>query len=128
MDSSIRDYTAVMAAIKDVGTHLSILDNFIASADASPMHPSLVDVHPPPVGALVPGSSLVVRGPSPRPTSMSSPVEPCLDGPSRMPVLPSWGHRFHPSTPAPLPSASMDHDLRVDTATANVPGGRIKTP
>jgi hypothetical protein len=44
-----------------------------------------------------------------------------------MPVLPTWGHGFHSSAPAPLPSASMAHNLRVDTAPANIPGGRIKT-
>jgi hypothetical protein len=128
MNSSIRDHTAVMAAIKDIGTCLSVLGNFIALADTSPMRPSSVDVRPPAVGASAPGSSPVVQGLSLCPTSMPLPAEPCLDGPSRMPVPLTWGHGFHPSAPAPLPSASMDHGLRVDTATANVPGGRIKTP
>jgi hypothetical protein len=59
MDSRINDHTAVMAAIEDIGTCLSVLDNFITSADASPMRPSSVDIRPPAVGALAPVSSLV---------------------------------------------------------------------
>ncbi len=127
-DSRINDHTAIMAAIKDIGMHLSILNDFIASADASPMRPSSADIQPPAVGASVPGSSPVARGPSPCPTSTSPPAAPCSDGPSHMPFPPTWGHGFHPSAPAPSPSASMAHGLRVDTATADIPGGRIKTP
>jgi hypothetical protein len=83
-------------------------------------HPSLVDVRPPALGALAPGLSAVGA-------SVSEGL-PCLDGSCRMPVLPTWGHGFHLSAPAPLPSASMAHGLRVETAPADIPGGRIKTP
>ena len=59
MDSRINDHTAVMAVIEDIGTRLSVLDDFIALADAFPMRPSSADTRPPTVGALAPGSSPV---------------------------------------------------------------------
>jgi hypothetical protein len=99
-----------------------------ADADSMPVdarggdqcHPSLVDVSPSALGASAPGLSamgaLVSEGLS------------CSDGSSCMPVPLTWGHGFHPSAPASLPSASMAHGLRVDTTPADIPGGQIKTP
>jgi hypothetical protein len=127
-DSRISKHTAVMAAIEDIGTRISALDKIIASADASPMRPSLAYVRSPMVDALAPGPSPVIQCPSPRPPSTSPPTEPCTDGSSRMPVLLTWGHGFHPSAPEPLLSTFWDPGLRVDTAPTDVPGGKIKTP
>jgi hypothetical protein len=127
-DSRISEHTAVMAAIEDIGTRISALDKIIALADASPMRPSLADVHPPTVDASAPGPSPVVQCPSPCPPSMSPPTESRTDGSSRMPVPPTWGHGFYPSAPEPLLSTFRDPGLRVDTAPTNVPGGKIKTP
>jgi len=128
MDSRISKHTAVMVAIEDIGTRISALDKIIASADASPMRPSLAYVRSPMVDALAPGPSPVVRCPSPHPPSTSPPTEPCTDGSSRMPVLLTWGHGFHPSAPEPLLSTFWDPGLRVDMAPTNVLGGKIKTP
>ncbi len=127
-DSCISKHTAVMAAIEDIGTRISALDKMIASAAALPMRPSLADVRFPTVDASAPGPFPVVRCPSPRPPSTSPPTEPWTDGSSRMPVPPTWGHRFHPSAPEPSLSTFRDPGLRVDTAPTNVPGGKIKTP
>ncbi len=127
-DSRISEHTAVMAAIEDIGTRISALNKVIASTDASPMRPSLADIRSPTVDALVPGPSPVIRCPSPRPPSTSPPTEPCMDGPSCMPVPPNRGHGFHPSAPEPSLSTFRDPGLRVDTAPTHVPGGKIKTP
>jgi hypothetical protein len=117
-----------MTAIEDISTRISALDKIITSAAAFPMHPSLADVRSPMVDALVPGPSPVVRCPSPPPPSTSPRTEPRTDGSSCMPVLPTWGHGFHPSAPWPLLSTFRDPSLRVDTAPTDVPGGKIKTP
>ncbi len=127
-DSRISEHTAVMAAIEDIGTCISALDKIIALVDASSMRPSLVDVHSPTVDVSAPGPSPVIRCPSPHPPSTSPSTGPRTDGSSRMPVLPTWGHGFHPSAPEPLLSTFWDPGLRVDTAPTNVPGGKIKTP
>jgi hypothetical protein len=128
MDSRISEHTAVMAAIEDIGMRISALDKIITLADASSMCPRLADVHSPTVDALAPGPSLVVRCPSPCPPSTSPPAEPCMDGSSRMHVLPTWGHGFCPSAPKPSLYTFQNPGLRVDTAPTDVPGGKIKTP
>jgi hypothetical protein len=127
-DSRISEHTAVMAAIEDIGTHISALDRIIALADVSPMRPSLADVSSPMVDALAPGPSPVVQCPSPHSPSTSPPTEPCMDGSSHMPVPPTLSHGFHPSALEPLLSTFRDPGLRVDTAPTNVTGGKIKTP
>ena len=46
-DSRIQDHIAVMTAIEGIGTHLSALDDMIATSDASAACPSPDDVPPP---------------------------------------------------------------------------------
>ncbi len=128
VDSGISEHTAVMATIEGIGMRISALDKIIASAEASPMRPSLADVRSPTVDAFAPGPSPVVRCPSPCPPSTSPPTEPRTDGSSPMPVPPTWGHGFHPSAPASLLSTFRDPGLRVDMAPTGVPGGKIMTP
>ncbi len=54
-DSRISDHVAVMTAIEGIGARLRVLDDIIASSDASPARPSPVDVRPPtPVPPPVP--------------------------------------------------------------------------
>jgi hypothetical protein len=108
-DSHDCAHTAVMKAIEDIGARLSALDDVFASS-AVPHPVANHTPTPPPVAT--------------RPT-----------GSVHLPVPSTWGHNFQPSCPAPPPPApppppspSMVHGLRVDTAHAGVPGGRIKTP
>jgi hypothetical protein len=100
-----------MMAIEGIG-RLSALDDVIASLDA---FASSDTPHP-------------VDKPTP-------PVATCPVGSAHLPVPPDWGHNFQPSAHAPpspvpptAPSPYMVHGLRVDTAHAGKPGGRIKTP
>ncbi len=128
-DSRISDHVAVIMAIEGIGACLRVLDDIIASSNTSPAHPSLVDVRPP----------------TPAPPPVPPHVPPRPVGSPHMPVPLTWGHGFQPSAPAPTPTphqstnplaqnsklennASIVHGLSIDTATANVPGGRIKTP
>jgi hypothetical protein len=102
-DARISEHSAVMTAIAGIGTRVSALDDVIASsAEHTPV------TAPPPT----------------RPA-----------GSVHLPVPPDWGHNFQPSAhtpPSPVPptapSPSLVHGLRVDTAHAGKPGGRIKTP
>jgi hypothetical protein len=115
-DSHIHDHMAVMTAIEGIGMRISALDDLLAPSDASAAAPSPDEVSPP---ALLP-----------------SRVAPRSAGSAHMPVPPTWGHGSHPSAPAPAPAhsapapapAPLPCGLRVDTAPADVPGGRIKTP
>jgi hypothetical protein len=102
----ISDHLAVMTAIDGIDACLSVLNDTIASSDAS---------HP-------------VNKPTP-------PVATRLAGSVHLPIPPDWGHNFQPSAYAPpspvpptAPSPSMVQGLRVDMAHAGKPGGRIKTP
>jgi hypothetical protein len=103
-DSRVQEHIAVMTAIKGIDMRLSVLDDMIATSDASDAGSSPGDPGPTPLCD------------APRPASAAY-----------MPVPPTWGHGFHPSAtdPAPAPPPS---GLRVDTAPADVLGGKIKTP
>jgi hypothetical protein len=103
------DHSAVMTAIEGIGARLSALDDMLASSDAS--HPVDKPTHTPPPVATRPASSI------------------------HLPVPHDWGCNFQPSAPAPpppapstAPSPHLVSGLRVDTAHAGEPGGRIKTP
>jgi hypothetical protein len=108
-DARISKHSAVMTAIEGIGTRVSALDDAIASSA----------VHTP------------VATPPPMPPSVA--VRPA--GSVHLPVPTDWGHNFQPSAPAPPPPAPPTapfpapvSGLRVDTAHAGEPGGRIKTP
>ena len=114
-DHHLSDHSAVMTAIEGIGARLSALDDVIASSDAfassDASHPVNTPTHPPPPVATRPASSV------------------------HLPVPHDWGCNFQPSAPAPpppafsnAPSPLMVPGLRVDTAHAGEPGGRIKTP
>ncbi len=111
-DSRISDHVAIMTVIEGIGARLRVLDDIIASSDTSPARPHPVDVRPP----------------TPAPPPVPPHVPPRPVGSPHMPIPPTWGHGFQPSAPAPPPTPPIVHGLSVDTATANVPGGRIKTP
>jgi len=105
-DSRISEHSAVMTAIADIGTRISALDGVIASST----------VHTP------------VEAPPPSPPT-PPPVAVCLAGLVHLPVPTDWGHNFYPSGPQPpAPLHSPASGLRVDTAHAGAPGGKIKTP
>jgi hypothetical protein len=92
-----------MLAIEDIGTRVSALDDAIASSEA----------HTP------------VAAPPPLPPPVA--VRPA--GSVHLPVPTGWGHNFYPTGPQPpAPLHSLASSLRVDTAHADAPGGRIKTP
>jgi hypothetical protein len=110
-DARISEHSAVMTAIAGIGTRVSALDDVIASSAAH------------------------------TPVTAPPPTRPA--GSVHLPVPPDWGHNFQPSAhtppspvpptpPSPVPptapSPSLVHGLRVDTAHAGEPGGRIKTP
>ena len=104
-----------MTAIEGIGARLSILDDVIASSDAF--------------------ASSDASHPVDNPTHTPPPVATRPVGSVHLPVPSTWGHNFQPSAlapqppaPPPTPSPSMVYGLRVDTAHAGVPGGRIKTP
>ena len=103
-DARVREHSAVMGAIEQIGTRVSALDDAIAASEVpTPIAPP----HPPPPPVAV------------RPL-----------GSVHLPVPTTWGHNFLPSAPAPPPPpfSSPASGLRVDTAHSGAPGGRIKTP
>ena len=111
-DSHISNHSAVMTAIEGIRARLSALDDVIASSDAFASS----------------DASYPVDKPTP-------PVATCPAGSVHLPFPPDWRHNFLPSAhappppvPTPAPSPSMAYGLRVDTAHACKPGGRIKTP
>jgi hypothetical protein len=104
-DHHISDHSAVMTAIEGIGACLLALDDVIASSDAS--LPAVKPTH--------------------------TPTRPACS--VHLPVPHDWGCNFQPSAPAPpppvpstAPSPLMVSGLRVNTAHAGDPGGRIKTP
>ena len=111
-DSHISDHSAVMTAIEGIGARLSVLDDVIASSDAF--------------------ASSDASHPIENPTHTPPPVATCHAGSARLPIPSTWGHNFQPAppppAPLPAPSPSMVYGLRVDTAHAGAPGGKIKTP
>ena len=99
----ISEHSAVMTAIEDIGTCISALDGVIASSA----------VHTP------------VDAPPPTPPPAA--VRPAIS--VHLPVPTDWGHNFYPTGPQPpAPLHSAASGLRVDTAHAGAPGGKIKTP
>jgi len=105
-DSRISEHSAVMTAIADIGTRISALDGVIASST----------VHTP------------VNAPPPSPPT-PPPVAVRPAGSVHLPVPTDWGHNFYPTGPQPpAPLHSPASGLRVDTAHAGAPGGKIKTP
>jgi hypothetical protein len=114
-DHHISDHLAVMTAIEGISERLSALDDVIASSD---------------VFASSDASHLVDK-----PTHTPPPVATRPAGSVHLPVPHDWGCNFQPSAPAPpppapptAPSPHMVSGLRVDTAHAGAPGGKIKTP
>ena len=114
-DTQISDHLAVMTAIEGIGARLSVLDDVIASSDvfasSDASHPVDHHIHTPPPVATHPAGLV------------------------HLPVPSTWGHNFQPSAPAPptpapptAPFHSSAFGLRVDTAHAGAPGGKIKTP
>ena len=102
-DSRISEHSAVMMAIEDIGMRISALDDVIASSEAHT-----------PVDA-------------PPPTTPPVAVRPA--GLVHLPVPTDWGHNLYPTDPQPpAPLHSLASSLRVDTAHAGAPGGKIKTP
>ena len=102
-DARISEHSAVMLAIEGIGSRVSALDDAIASSE----------VHTP------------VAAPPPTPPPVA--VRPA--GSVHLPVPTDWGHNFYPTAPQPPdPIHSPASGLRVDTAHADAPGGRIKTP
>ena len=108
-DSRVQEHMAVMTAIEGIDQRLSVLDDLIATSDASTASPSPVEVS------------------SPGPTPTPSRAAPRSASAAYMPVPPTWGHGFQPSVtaPAPVPPPS---GLRVDTSSLPILGGKIKTP
>ena len=111
-DSHISNHLAVMTAIEGIGARLSVLDDAIASSDTF--------------------ASSDASHPIENPTHTPPPVATCHAGSARLPIPSTWGHNFQPAppppAPLPAPSPSMVYGLRVDTAHAGAPGGKIKTP
>ena len=102
-DARISDHSAVMRAIEHIGTRVSALDDAIAASEA-----------PTPIAA-------------PPPTPPPVAVRPA--GSVHLPVPTDWGHNFYPTGPQPHASLhSAASGLRVDTAHAGAPDGKIKTP
>ena len=102
-------------AIEGIGARLSALDDVIASSDAF--------------------ASSDASHPVDKPTHTPPPVATCPAGSVHLPVPHDWGCNFQPSAPAPpppapptAPSPHMVSSLRVYTAHAGAPGGKIKTP
>jgi len=109
-DSRVQEHMAVMTAIEEgIDLRLSVLDDLIATSEASAAGPSPDEV---PL-------------PEPRPTPLRATPRPASA--AYMPVPPTWGHGFHPSVTAPAP-APPPSGLRVDTTPSVVLGGKIKTP
>jgi hypothetical protein len=108
-DSRVKEHMAVMTAIKGIDQRLSVLDELIATSDASAesLRPDAV--------------------PSPGPTPAPPRADPRPAGAAYMPVPPTWGHGFQPSVTAPAP-APPPSGLRVDTSPLPILGGKIKTP
>ena len=121
-DARISNHSAVMRAIEHIGTRVSALDGVIAS---SPVH-TPVDAPPPmppPVAVHPAGSAVDTPPPTPPPAAVH------LAGSVHLPVPTDWGHNFYPTGPQPpAPLHSPASGLRVDTAHAGAPGGKIKTP
>jgi hypothetical protein len=114
-DTQISNHSAVMTAIEGIGARLSVLDDVIASSDvfasSDASHPVDHHIHMPP------------------------PVTTRRAGSVHLPVPSTWGHNFQPLAPAPptpapptAPFHSSAFGLRVETAHAGAPGGKIKTP
>jgi hypothetical protein len=108
-DSRVKEHMAVITAIKGIDQRLSVLDELIATSDASAesLRPDAVT--------------------SPGPTPAPSRADPRPAGAAYMPVPPTWGHGFQPSVTAPAP-APPPSSLRVDTSSLPILGGKIKTP
>ena len=98
----------LMHAGKGIDQRRSVLDDLIATSEASAAGPSPDEVPPP----------------EPRPTPLRATPRPAST--AYMPVLPTWGHGFHPSVTAPAP-APPPSGLRVDTTPSVVLGSKIKT-